>query len=184
MLQNHAAHDKYHQQCRAVQTARHMYKFYLQRSNIIWKGNFYETPSYEPLLISGLQLTVIQMVKRSPTFIKPEGTLVHRLDLILSHLNAVYINLILIIFHLSVSPTAVFLLEILLINILHAFFSLQMNVPCATNPILLLELLTSFLHVWRMVILHKQLLAYRASRWKTNCVANLQSTNIILHLTR
>ena len=57
MLQNHAAHDKYHQQCRAVQTARHMYKFYLQRSNIIWYGNFYETPSYAPLLISGLRST-------------------------------------------------------------------------------------------------------------------------------
>jgi hypothetical protein len=86
------------------------------------------------------------MVKRSPAFIKPEGTLVHRLDLILSHLNAVHINLILILFHLCVSPKAVFPLEIFLIKILHAFFSLHMNIPCATHPILL-KLLTSFLHV-------------------------------------
>lgn len=123
------------------------------------------------------------MVKRSPASIKPEGTLVQRLDLILSHLNAVHINLILLLFCLFVGPKAVFPLKNLLINILHVFFSLHITVPCATNPILLLELLTSFLHVWRVVILNKQLLAHRASWWKTKCLANLQSTNIILHQT-
>ena len=93
------------------------------------------------------QLTVIRMVKRSPASIKPEGTIVHRLDLVLSHLNAIHINHILILFHLCVSLKAVFPLEILLENILHAFSSLHTNVPCATYPILLLKLLTSFLHV-------------------------------------
>jgi hypothetical protein len=140
-LQNHVAHDKYHQGCRAVQTARHMYTFYLQRSNIIWRGNIYETPSYTPLLIPWLHLTADNHLagQEIPRFMKPKGTLVHKLGLILSHLNEVHMNLILILFYLCLHPQAASSLQIFLIRILHAFLSLHMHVTCATHPILLLH---------------------------------------------